>query len=584
MKSLRRFYQFLGKYKWQMLVFLGITSLTVIMETVRPYWLKGILDNAQANNFAAVFNFLILFGVSTVGANLISAFSYYLGDKIMIPVSREIRETVFQKVLELDFAYHVNKNTGSLISAFRRGDGAVYSIFLDIHQELFRVFIALIVTLLFLFKSSVPIALSLLILFVGNIFLIWWLIKINLKHRTNFNNSEDDISGIITDSLINYETVKFFAAENKERYRLSHKFNDWSKKFWDFANSFRLMDVSIGTTSGLGMLFILWLAIKKLNNGFTLGDLVMVSGFVTAFYYQFFNLFFRIRDIAKSITDLEKYFGILDNVTQVPDPQFPKTLLKPLGNLKFINLAFAYPGNSDKVLDDINLEITAGQKVAFVGRSGAGKTTLIKLLLRFYDATSGLIQFDDIDIRHLTKSYLRSLMAVVPQEPIMFNNTIRFNLSYGREKASFKDIKQAAADANILDFIEKQPKKWKTEVGERGIKLSGGQKQRLAIARALLVNPKVLIFDEATSNLDSESERKIQQALNLASKHRTVIIIAHRFSTIRNADKIVVLSNGTVAEIGKHRDLIKKGGLYKMLWTLQSKGKLISETENLVEE
>ncbi|HBP50986.1 MAG: ABC transporter related protein [Candidatus Shapirobacteria bacterium GW2011_GWE1_38_10] len=583
MKSLRVFYQFLGKYKWRMLIFLSISTITVVLETVRPYWLKGILDSAQVNNFTAVFYFLILFGVSTVGANLVSALSLYLGDKVLIPFSREIRETIFQKVLELDFAYHVNKNTGSLISAFRRGDGAIFSIFDSIHHELFRVLIALIVTLYFLFNASPPIGFSLLILFIVNTFLIWWLIKINLKYRKDFNDAEDNLSGIITDSLINYETVKFFAAENKERHRLGKSFDTWSEKLWSFANSFRLMDVSIGTTSGLGMLFILWLAINKLNNGFSLGDLVMVAGFITGFYYQFFNLFFRIRDIAKSITDLDKYFGILDNNTQVPDPSSPQTLKNPLGNLIFKNLAFAYPGNSGRVLDNINLEINAGEKVAFVGRSGAGKTTLLKLLLRFYDATSGLIQFDGVDIRHFTKSYLRSLMAVVPQEPIMFNNTIKFNLSYGKEKASFKEIKQAAADANILDFIEGLPQKWESEVGERGIKLSGGQKQRLAIARALLVDPKVLIFDEATSNLDSESERKIQSALNLASKNRTVIVIAHRFSTIRNADKIIVLSNGTIAEIGRHQDLIKKGGLYKMLWTLQSKGKLVSGNESLVD-
>jgi ATP-binding cassette subfamily B protein len=584
MKSLRRFYQFLGKYKWRMLLFLSISTITVVLETIRPYWLKGILDNAQVNNFSAVFNFLILFGISTVGANIISALSYYLGDKVLIPFAREIREIIFQKVLELDFAYHVNKNTGTLISAFRRGDGAIFSIFDSIFHELFQVLIALIVTLYFLFNASAPIGFSLLVLFIFNILLIWWLIKINLKYRTEFNDAEDNLSGIITDSLINYETVKFFAAERKERRRLSQSFNPWSQKLWNFSNSFRLMDISIGTTSGFGMLFILWLAIKKLNNGFSLGDLVMVAGFITGFYYQFFNLFFRIRDIAKSITDLDKYFGILDNTTQVPDPLSPVTLEKPLGNLTFKHLAFAYPGTQDRVLDDINLEIKTGEKVAFVGRSGAGKTTLIKLLLRFYDATSGLIEFDGVDIKKFTKSYLRSLMAVVPQEPIMFNNTIKFNLSYGKENASMIAIKKAAADANILDFIESLPQKWESEVGERGIKLSGGQKQRLAIARALLVNPKILIFDEATSNLDSESERKIQSALNFASKNRTVIIIAHRFSTIRNADKIVVLSNGTISEIGKHADLIKKGGLYKMLWTLQSKGKLISENESLVEE
>jgi len=567
-----------------MFFYLSVSTLTVVLETVRPYWLKGILDNAQNNDFNRVFKFLILFGFSTVGANLISAFARYLGDRVLLPFSKEIREMVFKKVLDLDFAYHVNKSTGSLISAFRRGDGAVFNIFDSIHSDLFRVLISLVVTLYFLFNADISIALSLLSLFVGNLFLIWWLIKINLKYRKEFNDAEDDISGIITDSLINYETVKFFAAEEKERTRLNFKFQDWLKKLWGFSNSFRLMDVSIGTTSGVGMLFILWLAIKKVNNGFSLGDLVMVAGFITGFYYQFFNLFFRIRDIVKSVTDLEKYFGILDNSTQVSDPSFPEVLKKPIGNLTFKNVAFAYPGTTERVIDSINLDIKSGEQVAFVGRSGAGKTTLLKLLLRFYDVTSGVIEFDRVDIKKFTKSYLRSLMAVVPQEPIMFNNTIKFNLSYGKENAKLSEIKTAAAAANILDFIETLPQKWQSQVGERGIKLSGGQKQRLAIARALLVDPKILIFDEATSNLDSESERKIQSALKAASQNRTVIIIAHRFSTIRNADKIVVLSNGTIAEIGKHRDLIKKGGLYKMLWTLQSKGKLVTETESLVEK
>lgn len=583
MKSLLRFYLLLGKYKWRMLIFLSVTTLTTVLETIRPYWLRGILDNAQINNHNAVFLYFIFFGISTIGSNLFSSLANYLGDRVVIAFSKEVREKIFYKVLELDFAFHVNKNTGSLISAFRRGDNAINSIFSSIHRDLYEVFISLLVTLFFLFRLSPFIAMTLLTLFVGNMFLIWWLIKINLKYRTQYNAAEDHISGIITDSLINYETVKFFAAEQKEQKRLNFQFEDWIKKNWAFSNSFRLMDITIGTTSGLGMLFMLWLTIQQINKGFTLGDFVMVAGFVTGFHYQFFHLFYRIRDIARSVTDLEKYFAILDTNTQVPDPISPQTLINPQGNLSFKNLSFAYPNNEGRVVDDINLEIKSGEKIAFVGRSGAGKTTLLKLLLRFYDTTTGNIEFDGIDIRHFTKSYLRSLMAVVPQEPIMFNNTIKFNLSYGKTDATFKEIKQAAADANILEFIEQLPNKWESEVGERGIKLSGGQKQRLAIARALLVDPKVLIFDEATSNLDSESERLIQAALNSASKSRTVIIIAHRFSTIRNADKIVVLNNGTISEIGKHDYLIKKGGLYKMLWTLQSKGKLISENESLVE-
>jgi len=303
----------------------------------------------------------------------------------------------------------------------------------------------------------------------------------------------------------------------------------------------------------------------------------MVSGFLTNFYYQFFNLFFRIRDIAKSVIDLDRYFGILDNQTEVKDPLHPKKITELKGKIEFKNVGFVYPKNKDKIIDNINLTIKPGERVAFVGRSGAGKTTLTKLLLRFYDPSEGKILLDGIDIKKLKKSTLRSYLGVVPQEPTMFNNSIKFNLIYGREDATDEEINDVAKKANILDFINKLPQGFETKVGERGIKLSGGQKQRLAIARALLVNPKILIFDEATSNLDSESEKQIQSALNQAAVSRTVIVVAHRFSTIRDADKIVVLSNGNIMEMGKHNELIKQNGLYQKLWNLQSKGKLDQE-------
>ena len=577
MKEILKFLKFMKRYRLRMMTFLVVSTVSVIMSTTSPYWMKRILEDAQIGDIKGVWFYLGMFGISLVGGNLIEALSFYLGDKVIIPLSKEIREKVFHKVLELDFAYHVNKNTGSLISAFRRGDGAVFTIFQSVFQELFRVVIALMVTLYFLFRASVPIGMALLGLFFLNLGLIWWLISKNLKYRKEFNKKDDEVAGIISDTMINYETVKFFAAENKEKRRLSDKFQEWSRTFWGYANSFRLMDISIGTVAGSGILMIMLMTVRQLGKTFSIGDLVMVSGFVTNFYYQFFNLFFRIRDIAKAGTDLEKYLGILDNEIKVKDPTKPAKIDRPEGKIELIKVGFVYPKNKQKVVDDINLTINPGERVAFVGRSGAGKTTLVKLLLRFYDPSQGIIKVDGINIKKIKKSTLRSMVSVVPQEPIMFNNTIKYNLAYGKEKASLKEIREAAERANILEFIEKLPKKWKTEVGERGIKLSGGQKQRLAIARCILADPKILIFDEATSNLDSESEKKIQTALEEVSKDRTVILIAHRFSTIRGADKIVVLSNGTIAEIGKHNDLIKKNGLYKMLWTLQAKGKLTQE-------
>jgi ATP-binding cassette subfamily B protein len=577
MKYLKRFFSFLPKYKWRLGLFLLSVAASTVIETVRPYWLKMILEEAQDSQTTRIFFYFFLFGFSTIIAQWISSLSYFLGDRVLFNLSREIRQTIFKKVLDLDFAYHVNKNTGALISAFKRGDSAVFNIFHDLFQELFRVMIILLVTLYFLTITSIQLALFLIILFALNMVLIWWLIKINIKTRSNFNIAEDEVSGVISDSLLNYETVKLFASEKKEYTRLGQKLNVWLKALWKFSNSFRMMDISIGTFSGAGILFMLWIVIKGLGQQFSLGDLVMISGFLISLYSQFFNLFFRIRDIVKSMVDLQKYFGILENDVLVKDPKKEKRPKKLTGKLEFVNVGFLYPTDQEMVLEGINFKIKSGQRGAFVGKSGAGKTTLVKLLLRFYNPTQGIIKLDGVDIRKMKKSTLRFLISVVPQEPIMFNNTIKFNLAYGKETATDEEIRQAAQKANILEFIEGLPHKWETQVGERGIKLSGGQKQRLAIARALITNPKVLVFDEATSNLDSESEEKIQSSLEQASKERTVLIIAHRFATIRNADKIFVLDAGTIVEEGNHQKLIAKNGLYKMLWTLQAKGKLPQE-------
>lgn len=573
MKHLIKFYRFMGKYKGRMALFLLTSGLGMGLESVRPFWLKNILDNAGSGNMRAVMFYFAMFGLSTIGSNWISSAGYFLGDRVIIPLAREIREMVFKKMMDLDFAFHVEKSTGSLISAFRRGDNAVFDLFQNINSELFPVLVNLGVAGYFLARADWQLSLILFALFTANTLLIAWLIKVNLKFRTDFNNADDKIAGVIADSIINYETVKFFAAEDKEEKHLSKKFEVWTKTIWNFSNSFRLMDVTIGLTSGSGLMLILWIAIGKLGHGFSLGDLVMVTGFLTGFYYQFFNMFFRLRNIAKSLVDLEKYLGILDVDVAVKDPEMSQVPTKLEGKIEFENLSFAYPKGRGATIDGINLIISPGQSVALVGRSGAGKTTLIKLLMRFYDPMAGGIKIDGVDIRQMKKADLRKLLGVVPQEPIMFNNTLRYNLAYGKPEVGDETLFEVAKRANIYDFVEGLPEKWETEVGERGIKLSGGQKQRLAIARALLTDPKILIFDEATSNLDSESEQMIQKALVLAAKKRTVIIIAHRFSTIRNVDKIFVLSAGAVAEEGNHEELLKANGIYKLLWSLQKKGK-----------
>jgi len=347
------------------------------------------------------------------------------------------------------------------------------------------------------------------------------------------------------------------------------------------------MDISIGTVSNIGMFLIFWITITKLAKGqIGIGDFVMVASFMTGFYYIFFDLLWRLRNIARHYVDIKNYFAILDEEVLVKDPKNPENIKEVKGNIDFYNTTFNYGNSHSQILKNINLSIKAGESVAFVGRSGAGKTTLIKLLLRFYDVSEGEILLDGVNIKNLAKSQLRSYVGVVPQEPILFNNTIGYNVAYGNDNATSKDIEKVTKMANLHDFIESLPEKYETPVGERGIKLSGGQKQRLAIARMLLSDPKIIVFDEATSNLDSESEKLIQKSLWRVAKNKTVLIIAHRFSTVRKVDRIIVLEDGEIAQIGNHEELISdENGLYYYLWNLQVRGeeKQLGDDEDLLE-
>lgn len=572
-KIFKRFYHFLFRYKKAFALFAVVLVIAAVLGNLGPYFYKLLVDSLPSRNYSKIIKILLLFVGVRVVANLLSNLKQYLGDRVLIPAARDARMTVFKHIQDLDFAFHVNKNTGSLISAFKRGDGAFFNLFNDIHHDIAETIISLLVLLFFFSQITPMISLLVLAIFAGNALLSWQLIKINIKKRSVFNQAEDEISGIITDNLINYETVKFFAQEIKETKRLRKKFEDWIAKLWQYVNTFRLIDISIGTISNLGAFLIFWIVVKKLIVGeASVGDFVMVASFMTGFYWQFFRLLYHLRNIAKNFTDIQRYFAILDEKIMVKDPAKPVSLKKVKGKIEFKAVNFSYPDSKAGVLKNINLLINPGEVVAFVGRSGVGKTTIVRLLLRFYDVKKGKIMIDGTDISKFSKSHLRSFFGIVPQEPILFNNTIGYNIAYGNDKTPFSGVVEAAKMANLHDFVNTLPKKYDTEVGERGIKLSSGQKQRLAIARMLLINPKVIIFDEATSNLDSESERLIQDALWKIAKQRTVLIIAHRFSTVRRADKIVVMEEGGIVETGSHQDLIEnKRGLYHYLWLLQFK-------------
>ncbi|MDD5074155.1 MAG: ABC transporter ATP-binding protein, partial [Candidatus Shapirobacteria bacterium] len=383
----------------------------------------------------------------------------------------------------------------------------------------------------------------------------------------------DEISAIITDNLINFETVKYFAKESWERCRLKKSFNLWSDKLWGFSNSFRLMDISLGTLSNLGIGVILFMGLLRLMSGqITSGDFVLILGFVNSFFPRLFEMFFNLRNLTSRQVDLERYFQVLDKSVLVKDPASPASLKKVRGEIAFVDVDFSYPGGKEGVVADFSLTVKPGETVALVGVSGAGKSTIIKLLMRFYDVDQGEILVDGVNIKNLAKSDLRALIGIVPQEPVLFNDTIAYNIGYGLDRPDLAKIRAAAKMANLADFIDSLPQEYQTLVGERGVKLSGGQKQRLAIARMILANPEIIVFDEATSQLDSESEKLIQESFWQAKKGKTAIIIAHRLSTVRRADRIVVLRAGRIIEVGNHQNLLRRqNGIYRRLWQIQTK-------------
>lgn len=568
----KTFYSFLFQYKWRFVIFTIALVVWGVINSINPYFYKLFIDAVPNRNYNELTTLLAVY----IGVRILQIFTeltaFYLGDRVVIPAGRDARMTIFKKIQDLDFAFHSSKSTGSLISIMKRGDGAFFSAHDTINIDLAKIAINLIVVIVFLSTVKLEIGLIIFASFLVNIIVARFLIIMNMQKRKEFNAAEDEISDVIVDNMINYETVKLFAREEYEQKRLHDRFKRWSSALWGFANTFRMIEISVGTIGNVGLFLVIFNSLRYVvNTQLTPGEFILIIGFVTDFYPRFFQLVFRFRDIAKHHTDLQNYFGILDNSTLIKDPHHPVKQTTVKGEVEFKDITFTYPEAKKASLRNFNLQIRQGESIAFVGRSGAGKTTITKLLMRLFDPQKGEITIDGINIKNFAKTQLRSFLGLVPQEPILFNNTIGYNIGYGANKPTQAQIKAAAKMANIDEYIESLPDKYNTNVGERGIRLSGGQKQRLAIARMILSDPDIIIFDEATSHLDSESEKLIQDAFWKAAKGKTTIIIAHRLSTITRADKIVVLEQGKIKEIGSHRSLLTKDeSLYKHLWDLQS--------------
>lgn len=572
LSTLKTFYEFEAKKKYWFGLFVIILIAAAIVGNLTPYFYKLFVESLEGGDKSYLFRLLYVFIAVKFLDLILNSISYIVGDIVSFDAGVDARVKIFKHLQDLDFAFHTQKSTGSLISKMKRGDGAFYSLHHAIHYRIFPVVVGFFVMMYFFAEIDTRISILVFVSLAVNFIVAKFVVSYNIKKRKEFNKEEDRISGIIVDNIINFETVKLFAKEKWERSRLQKAFTPWVKKLWGYANSFRVFDLSIGGLVNASTLAILFISLNMRFGGeLTTGDFILVLGFVNTLFPRFFDLVYGFRDIAKNYADIEKYFGILDYEIEIKDPIKPIRLESADGEISYKNVTFTYEAGKAEAVKNFSLDIRQGQSVAFVGPSGSGKTTLVKLLLRFYDLDTGKIMLDGVDIKKMKKSHLRSFVGVVPQEPVLFNNSVEFNIGYGKKNTNKKEIISAAKMANLHDFIMSLPKKYKTKVGERGLKLSGGQKQRLAIARMILSDPEIIIFDEATSQLDSENETKIQEAFWKASKNKTTIIIAHRLATAMQADKIVVIDEGQIAEQGSHKALIaKQKGIYKRLWQLQS--------------
>ena len=573
LKILKTFYRFYAEKKLIFVLFILLLIATSVVRNIAPYFYKLFVDAIPQSDFGKLITILITYTLIRYSNLILDIGADFVGGVLLFDSAAKARITVFKHLEDLDFAFHASKSTGSLISAIKRGDGAFFEMQYVLHMSLLETLVGFLVMIYFFSTINLYVVLLVLLSFVLTLLISRWVILYNIKVRTDFNDQEDKISGIITDNIINYDTVKLFSKENWEVDRLTNSFKDWKTSLWKYANSFRLIDFSVGSVINISVFLILFLTLRSTANvTMSVGNFVLVLGFINYFYPQLFELVFNLRNLAKNYADIQRYFGVLDYEVEIKDPLHPVEVDKVTGEIEFKNVSFSYAeGGKKNAIRNLNLKIKPGESIALVGRSGSGKTTLIKLLMRYYDINCGSIKIDGVDIKGFTKSRLRSFMGVVPQEPILFNNTIGFNIAYGGNNVSQEQIESAAELANINSFIKHLTKGYETEVGERGIKLSGGQKQRVAIARMIISNPDIVIFDEATSQLDSESERLIQDAFWKVVKGRTTIIIAHRLSTAMRADRIIVLENGKIGEEGTHQELIaKENSLYNHFWRIQT--------------
>nr|WP_314073887.1 ABC transporter ATP-binding protein/permease [uncultured Roseococcus sp.] len=498
--------------------------------------------------------------------------------KVQARAGRRVALEVFRHLHALSMRFHMDRSTGGLSRVIERGTRGIAT---ALNFLLFNIIptiieILLVATILW-WMFAISFALTVLVTIGAYVAFTLLFTNWRLAFRRAMNDTDQEANTKAVDSLLNYETVKYFNNEAHEARRYDESLSRYETAYARSEVSLNALNAGQALIMSVGLTVVMLLAGRGIVGGtMTVGDFVMVNSYLIQLYLPLNFLGFAYREIKQGLTDMEAMFNLLDVPQEIADAPGAKPLAVTAGAIAYRDVRFAYRPDRE-ILKGVSFDVPPGKMLAIVGPTGAGKSTISRLLFRFYDTTGGAVLVDGQDVREVTQDSLRRAVGVVPQDTVLFNDTIRYNIAYGRPGATDEEVEHAARLAQVHDFVLKLPEGYRTRVGERGLKLSGGEKQRVAIARTILKDPRILILDEATSALDTRTEQEIQAALRDVSRGRTTLVIAHRLSTVVEADEIIVLEDGRIAERGTHGALIARDGLYAEMWRRQSEAVAAAE-------
>ena len=581
LKTLKTLTEYLWEFRVRILIALIFLILAKVANVFVPILLKEIVDGLDSSTNVEKILIIPVFLVIAYGALRLARILFEelrnaLFSRASQRAVRKIALRVFNHLHRLSHEFHLGRETGGVTRDIERGTRGINTLLWYVVFTIVpTVFEIALICIILAINFDALIVIITIITIVGYGLFTYYVTVWRTKFRVRMNAAESRANTASVDALLNYETVKYFNNEEHEATRFDQHMKEWEKQSVISEQTLALLNIGQGTIISVGMVVLLYLAADGVVNGdLSVGDFIMLNAFLMEIYVPLSWLGTMFREISHALTDMNRMFNLLDVKQFIPEKDNASKLVTSGAKIRFENVSFGY-SDDRQILKDVSFEVPSGETVAVVGRSGSGKSTLVRLLFRFYDVSDGRITVDGQDIKNVSLESLHAAIGVVPQDTVLFNDTIEYNICYGRPGCSETEFSSAVKQANLYEFIDSLPNKYETVVGERGLKLSGGEKQRVSIARTILKDPPILILDEATSSLDSRSEQFIQNALDVVSENRTTLTIAHRLSTIADADRIIVLDDGRIVEEGTHAELLEQNGVFADMWWLQQ----VEETE-----